>query len=38
MLVAPGDVAADHLALFVVVLVVGAVQSEITQGGEVALD
>ena len=36
--VPPGEVAADHAALFFVAGVVGAVEGEIAQRGEVALD
>nr|WP_206188866.1 hypothetical protein [Streptomyces hirsutus] len=38
VLVPPDDVAADHAALLLVAGVVGAVQREVTQGGELGLD
>lgn len=38
MLVPPNDVAADHAALGLVAGVVGAVEGEVTQGGELGLD
>lgn len=38
VLVPPDDVAADHAAVFLVAGVVGAVQSEVPQGGELGLD
>src|SRR3712207_8482520 len=36
--VPPGDVAADHAGLLAMGLVVGAVEGEIPQGGELGLD
>jgi hypothetical protein len=36
--VAPGDVAADHAALFPVGGVIGAVEGELAQRGELTLD
>ncbi len=38
MLVAPSDVVADRRVLLVVAAVIGAVQREVAQGGELALD
>lgn len=38
MLVSPDDVAADHAPLLLVAGVVGAVESEVAQGGELGLD
>ena len=38
MAVPPGDVAADHITLFEMVLVVRAVQGEVAESSEVALD
>jgi hypothetical protein len=38
VLVPSDDVAADHAALFLVAGVVGAVQREVPQGGELGLD
>ncbi len=38
MAVSPDDVAADHAALFLVAGVVGTVESEVAQGGELGLD
>lgn len=38
MAVSPDDVAADHAALFLVVGVVGAVEGEVAQGGELGFD
>jgi hypothetical protein len=34
VVVAPDDVSADHAGLFLVSAVVGAVEREVTQGGE----
>jgi hypothetical protein len=36
--VTPGDVAADHAGLGVVAVVVGAVEGEVAQGGELGFD
>src|SRR6516162_9947245 len=38
VVVAPDDVAADHAALFFVAAVVGAVEGEVPQGGELGFD
>jgi hypothetical protein len=38
VVVAPDDVAADHFALFFVAAVVGAVEGEVPQGGELGFD
>jgi hypothetical protein len=38
VLVPPDDVAADHAALLGVGLVVGAVECEVAQGGELGFD
>jgi hypothetical protein len=38
VVVAPDDVPPDHPALFVVGGVVGAVEGEVAQGGELGLD
>lgn len=38
MLISPDDVAADHVALRLVAVVVGAVESEVAQCSELGLD
>jgi hypothetical protein len=38
VVVAPDDVPADHAALFFVAGVVGPVEGEVAQGGELGLD
>jgi hypothetical protein len=38
VVVAPDDVAADHAGLLLVTGVVGAVEREVAQGGELGLD